>query len=161
MYKFRDLNKHSKKLERKGEKLQKKCIRNVDLQKFKSHTEPIFKKLNIMKFFDKLSFFQAQFVHQYRHNKLPSSFDNMFTEVTDDDELQTRNNFYNYVNKPSVKKYLEQFPIKKLLSNWNYLDLDLKSTADPEEFKLLFQEYKLASYDSEPQCVGNCFSCNN
>ena len=39
--------------------------------------------------------------------------DGMFAEITDDDDLKTRYNDYNYVNKPSVKKYLEQFPSKK------------------------------------------------
>ena len=151
----------SNKFLNKIEKLQKKCIRNVDLQKFTSHTEPIYKKLKILKFSDKLSFCQAQFMHQYRHSKLPPSFDGMFAEITDDDDLKTRYNDYNYINKPSVKKYLEQFPSKKLLSNWNCLDIDLKSTADFQEFKLLFQEKKLASYNSEPECFGDCFMCDN
>ena len=145
----------------KIENLQKRYVRNVDLKKFKSHTEPIFKKLNIMKFSDKLSLCQAQFVHQYRHKKLPPSFDGMFTEITDDDDLQTRHNAYNYVNLPAIKKYLEHFPVKKLLSNWNHLDIDLKSTSDSLEFKNLFQENKIASYNSEPECIGNCFTCNN
>ena len=114
-----------------------------------------------MKFSDKLSLCQAQFVHQYRHKKLPPSFDGMFTEITDDDDLQTRHNAYNYVNLPAIKKYLEHFPVKKLLSNWNHLDIDLKSTSDSLEFKNLFQENKIASYNSEPECIGNCFTCNN
>ena len=143
----------------KIENLQKKCIRNVALQKYSSHTEPIFKKLDIMKFSDKLSLCQAQFVHQYRHKKLPPSFDGMFTEITEDNLLSTRHNDYNFVNLPAIKKYLEQFPIKKLLSNWNFLSLELKSTSDSLEFKSLFKETKINSYNSEPDCLGNCYAC--
>ena len=150
----------SDKLIKKIESLQKKCIRNVALEKYKSHTEPIFKKLKILKFSDKLSFCQAQFVHQFRHKKLPVSFDNIFTEVTDDQDLKTRHSDYNFSNKPAIKKYLEQFPLKKMLSNWNFLDLDLKSTADALDFKNLFQENKIASYNYEPECFGKCFACN-
>ena len=89
----------------------------------------------------------------------------MFNEITEDTTLTTRHNDkhsdYNYLNPPAVKKYLEQFPVKKLVSNWNNLDLDLKSTADALEFKQLFKEKKLMSYKFEPDCIGNCYICDN
>ena len=72
-----------------------------------------------------------------------------------------RCNDYNYVNLPASKKYLDHLPIKKMLFNWNNNDIDLKSTSDSLEFKILFQENKIASYNSEPECFGNCFTCNN
>ena len=50
------------------------------------------------------------------------------------DELQTRHNDYNYINRPAVKKYLENFPYKKMFTNWNSLNIDLKSTAEYDEF---------------------------
>ena len=34
---------------------------------------------------------------------MPPSFDGMFAEITDDDDLKTRYNDYNYVITPSVK----------------------------------------------------------
>ena len=151
----------SNKCIKKIDNLQKKCIRNVDLNKFKAHTEPIFKKMEILKFADKLSFCQAQFMHQYRHKKLPESFDNMFVEISDQADLQTRHNDYNYINKPALKSYLEKFPTKALVSNWNCLDIDMKATADPEEFKSLLKEKFISAYSFEPQCVGKCYSCDN
>ena len=75
---------------KKVEILQKKCIRSVGLRKSVSHTEPIFKDLKILKFADKLSFSRSIFVHQYRHNKLPESFSNIFQDITCTDEVQTR-----------------------------------------------------------------------
>ena len=75
------------KLLKKVETLQKKCIRNVALKKSVSHTEPIFKDLRILKFADKLSFSRLTFVHQYRHNKLPESFSNIFQDATCTDDL--------------------------------------------------------------------------
>ena len=77
------------KLIKKVDTLQKKCIRNVSLKKYNAHSEPIFKELGILKNSDKITYCQAVFMRQYRNKKLPISFENMFPEITNLDELQT------------------------------------------------------------------------
>ena len=151
----------SNKFLKRIETLQKKCIRNVSLKKFNAHSEPIFKELEILKISDKIAYCQAIFMHQYRHKKLPVSFENMFQEITENDALQTRHNDYNFINKPAIKRYLEKFPTKTMLSNWNYLDIECKATADAEEFKSLLKHKFLSSYSSEPECDANCYICND
>ena len=99
-------------------------------------------------------------MHQYRHKKLPASFDNMFLDITNLDELQTRNNDYNFINGPALNNYLETFPLKTVVSNWNYLDIECKATADAAEFMTLLKQKILSSYSSEPQCIGNCYICD-
>ena len=79
-------------------------------------------------------------MHQYKNKKLPVSFSNMFTDITNADELQTRHNDYNYIINPAIKKSLETFPIKQIVFNWNSLDIELKSTADAAEFKVLLKK---------------------
>ena len=143
----------------KIENLQKRCIRNVALKKFKAHTEPLFKELNILKFKDKLSYCRAKFMHQYRHGKLPTSFSGIFTDTIMTDEIQSRHNDYNYLNLPATKKCLENFPLKQIIFNWNSLSLELKSTAEPLEFGCLLKEKYLSLYSSEMDCIGECFSC--
>ena len=98
-------------------------------------------------------------MHQYRHKKLQESFDNMFSELTVSDELQTRHNDYKYINKPAIKKNLENFPTKMVVFNWNHLNVDLKVTADYLEFKSLLKENFLSSYSYETDCYGECYSC--
>ena len=139
----------------------KRCIRNVALKSYKAHTEPLFKDLEILKFSDKLSYCRSVFMHQYRNNKLPITFSNIFTEISETDDFQTRHNHYNYICKPSCKKYLENFPYKKLLLNWNALNLDLKSTSDFDEFQQLLKETYLSNYNHSMQCNSSCFSCSN
>ena len=118
----------TKKLLSKIENLQKRCVRNVALSKFKAHTEPLYKKLSILKFTDKLSFCQSIFMHKYRNNKLPESFANKFTDITCTDELQNMHNDFKYVNNLTIKRNLESFPLKCI--------------------------YK---YSSESQCTGPCY----
>ena len=104
-----------KKLLKKVIILQKKCIRNIALRNSVSHTEPVFKDLKILKFTDKLTYFRFIFVHQYKNNKLPTSFSNIFQDITSTDVLQTRHNDYNY------NKYDSRTGVAKLClerKNW-------------------------------------------
>ena len=149
------------KLLKRIEILQKKCIRNVGLKNFRAHTEPIFKELEILKFTDKLSYCRSVFMHHYKNNKLPISFSGIFTDITNSDNLQTRHNDYNFVNNPAVKSYLEKFPYKQIVSTWNNLNIDLKATAEGDEFKQMLKESYLSSYSCDTQCLGPCYSCNH
>jgi hypothetical protein len=54
-------------------------------------------------------------MHQYKNNKLPISFPDKFIDITSTDDLQTRHNDYNFVNKPACKSYLEKYPYKQIL----------------------------------------------
>ena len=139
--------------------LQKKCVRNVAKLPYKAHTEPIFKVLGILNLHDKLTYSRSVFMHQYKNDKLPNSFANMFSDIPDSN-LQTRHNDYNYLNEPANKSYLENFPRKKLISTWNALEIDLKATAEAIEFKNLLNESLLSKYNLEPDCNDkNCQSC--
>ena len=99
-------------------------------------------------------------MHQFKPDKLPASFSGIFTDIINSDELQIRHNDYNYVNKPAIKSYLEKFPLKQIVSNWNSLSIDLKSTGEEDEFKTLLKEDLLSKYSFETDCPINCFSCN-
>ena len=141
------------------ETLQKRCIRNVSLESYRAHSEPLFKSLNILKFSDKLAHSRAVFMHKYRHNKLPTSFNGIFTEIMTTDMLQSRHNDYNYQNVPAIRKSLENFPLKQIIFNWNFLSLDLKATADPIEFDFLLKSKYISQYSYETDCPNNCFNC--
>ena len=149
------------KFTKKVENLQKKCIRNVFLSGYKSHTEPIFKKLCILNFKDKVTLLRSEFMNQYRNNKLPESFANKFTDITCTDQLQTRHNDYNYLNIPAIKKSLESFPFKCMIKTWNSLSIDAKSTADKDEFQNVLKRELLSKYSSDFKCGEvRCYSCS-
>ena len=135
-----------KRLLTKIENSQKKCIRNIGLKHFRAHTEPIFKQMEILKFTDKLAYSRSVFMHQYKNNKLPISFSGIFQDIINTDELQTRHNDYNFINKPTIKSFLERFSYKQILSNWNFLSIDLKATADEVAFKEMLKEMFLSNY---------------
>ena len=141
--------------------LPKKCMRNVFLSKYKSHSQPIFKKLSILNLKDKITLIRSEFMNQYRNNKLPESFKNKFTDIVSTDQLQTRHNDYNYLNIPAVKKSLESFPLKCMVNTWNSLSVVVKSTADKNEFNNILKEELLSKYSSDFRCEDlMCYSCS-
>ena len=111
------------------------------MKHFRAHKEPIFKQMEILKFKDKLTYCRSVFMHQYKNNKLPISFSGIFQDIINTDELQTRHNDYNFINKPAIKSFLERFPYKQIVSNWNFLSIYLKATADEVAFKEIFLSY--------------------
>ena len=149
------------KILKKVENLQKKCIRNVFLSKYKSHSQPIFKKLSILNLKDKITMIRSEFMNQYRNGKLPESFKNKFTDIVSTDRLQTRHNDYNYQNIPATKRFLESFPLKCLINTWNSLSIVVKATADKIDFADSLKQELLSKYSSDFNCEDMmCYSCN-
>ena len=77
-------------------KLQKTAIRTLCNAKYNSHTEPLFKKEEILPLPDFISFFKILFMHCFSQNFLPSSFDRVWTRNNirniGENEIQLRNN---------------------------------------------------------------------
>ena len=62
-------------------KLQKRAIMVVSNSKYNSHTEPLFKKLKLLKLTDIFNCQQIKFYHKYLNNKLPEYFTDIFTRL--------------------------------------------------------------------------------
>jgi hypothetical protein len=60
-------------------KLQKRAIRTITRSTYNSHTEPLFKKLNILKINDLYEQHTGKLMYQYKHNQLPISFNNTYS----------------------------------------------------------------------------------
>ena len=61
--------------------LQKKAVRIISKAHFDSHTDPIFKQLNILKLTDLYEYEMALFMMKYARNKLPCSFNGLFPTI--------------------------------------------------------------------------------
>ena len=58
--------------------LQKRAIRLIDQAQYNSHSEPIFKKLNLLKISDQYELDVVLFMNKFHNKKLPTSFHDMF-----------------------------------------------------------------------------------
>ena len=70
--------------------LQRKAIRIMTFSDFQDHSEPLFKKLNILKAEDNIFLLNCLFVHDYFNGNLPHSFDNVFRKVNESYPILTR-----------------------------------------------------------------------
>ena len=59
--------------------LQKRAIRLINNAKYNSHTEPLFRRSHLMKITDIFEYQAALFVFDFKINKLPVSFNYVFT----------------------------------------------------------------------------------
>ena len=71
-------------------RLQKSAMRIMTFSEFRAHSEPLFKKLEILKFSDSISINNCSFVYDYFNNNLPRSFTNTFFRADDLYEYSTR-----------------------------------------------------------------------
>ena len=76
-------------------KLQKKAIRIVAGTSYNSHTEPLFKQLEVLPLPDLISFTKIQFMQRFKQKFLPTSFDDtwVFNAIRNigENDIQLRN----------------------------------------------------------------------
>ena len=67
--------KHTKRIS----KLQKWALRAITCSKYNAHTDPLFKKLNLLKVDDIYKITAIKFYYKFKNGLLPTSFNNIFT----------------------------------------------------------------------------------
>ena len=70
--------------------LQKKAVRIITFSSFDQHSSPLFKYLNIIKFFDLVKLHISIFMYKFHNNQLPSVFCDLFISVNKIHKYNTR-----------------------------------------------------------------------
>ena len=132
---------------------QKKCVRSICKKGHTSHTEPLFKKLNILKVEDIYDYHCKVFMHNIVHNKCPESFIGMF-------QHSQSNRTNNIIIEKCKNKFLSNFPSNLLPLKWNRLSLDLKGEISIKRFKKTVFSSTIDSYSQTVICKRkNCTDC--
>ena len=58
--------------------MQKKIVRIINNKSYRSHTDPLFKKCQLLKLEDLYTLQVALFMHDYKYDRLPPSFTDIF-----------------------------------------------------------------------------------
>ena len=108
-------------------RLQKSAMRIMTFSEFRAHSEPLFKKLEILKFRDSISVNNCSFVYDYFHNNLPRSFTNTFFRSENLHNYSTRQATSGQLYKPSCKT--TSFGLKciymRCIDSWNQYSNDI------------------------------------
>ena len=62
--------------------LQKKALRTITFSQYDSPSNPLFKSLQVIKFYDLVTFHIATFMYKFHNQLLPTAFHSFFTKVT-------------------------------------------------------------------------------
>ena len=126
-------------------------MRNVGGKGYRSHTDPLFSRLKIMKFEDLHIFNCCTFMHKLINGKAPPSFNNTFIPLA----VPNRTNSFQTDKEKS--KFLAQFPTHFLPKIWNCKPLELKLTRSHASFKNSLEDSLISKYSSHIKC--NSASC--
>ena len=142
--------------------LQKKIIRVITSSKYNAHTEPLFKKLNLLKLKDMMKHNTLKFYYKLKKNKVPSYFESY--QTTTQREIHGRDTRYNQLIATNVTRTVLQ---EKCLRN--YLSGVINSTSSSILDKITTHSYQgFANYAklkfienySSACYVQNCYNCN-
>ena len=139
--------------------IQKKCVRSVAGRDIRSHTDPLYKKLGILKFNDLIYYNQVTFMHKLYLDKQPSSFTDFLKKPGNFNNNENRRKFCYSTDK--LKNYtVGRFPTAVLPRLWNSVDTETKSIKSHKSFKKSIYESILNKYTATVKCKSRtCPDC--
>ena len=126
--------------------LQKKAMRIITFSQFDTHSGPLFKSLQVIKFYDLVTLYVAIFMYKFHNQLLPTTFHSFFTKVIDIHKYNTRFAAKQSYYLPYVRTNYGKFNIRFIgPSIWNSLDSDIKLSS-LSMFKKRLKEQYLEGY---------------
>ena len=146
-------------------KLQKRAVRLLTNSKYNAHTEPLFKKLNLLKFEDIFKCNALRFIHKILNESVPHYFVNIFTPVSQDRIYATReaskisNSLRKYRANTQSALYCTRHYLPKLLEETPEIVSDKLSTHSLSGFSRYIKFFHIGLYNSNCNII-DCYVCN-
>ena len=137
-------------------KMQKKAIRIVAGMSYNSHTEPLFKKLQVLPLPDLITYTKIQFMQRFKQGFLPSSFDDTWVSNAirniGENDIQLRN--HNQLQPiHSNLSNLDLFPLFNFPKIWqDFPDEQIKILRKTSEFDSKLKNYFLNDLSDTVNC---------
>ena len=142
-------------------KLQKWAIRTIDVAKYNAHTEPIFKRLKLLKAQDIYKITAIKIFHKYKNDKLPKYFNGIFEYIPPTHNHNTRNR-NNRRDVPSTisASHSPRFTIPRIIDT---LDEGFKNSFSLNSLDSIARSAKFNTLESyNDSCnIPNCYICNS
>jgi hypothetical protein len=136
---------------------QKIAIRLITNSFYNSHTEPLFKNLNILPLPSLIQMSKLQFMQQYIHNSLPRAFIGEWLtneERRQDPEQAVLRNQDNLYVPLARTVFVENMPWVSFPRIWNTFDCnDIKFIFNKLEFKVKLKSYFISKLSSTVNCL--------
>ena len=126
-------------------KLQKWAIRTISKSHYRSHTEPLFSKYNVLKVNDTFKLNLGIFMYKHHTNQLPKTFSEYFTTHAEIHNHDTR-----YAHDYSINISKKMFSDRAIRNCgptfWNSLDKNIKRCNNTKQFKKQLKSSLLSNY---------------
>ena len=141
--------------------LQKRALRAINNAQYNSHTDPLYKACEIQKIDDIYEQQVLLFMHDLFNNKLPNSFNCMFTLNRDRPKArETRQSDLLY-EAPCKRVFAKRLPTYKYPTLWNYWATRINLSGSKNQSKHLLKTHQLSSYQANVVCVNRrCRECH-
>ena len=142
--------------------VQKKVIRTITCSKYNAHTEPLFKRLNILKFEDLRNLNRLKFFHKFSNNCLPEYFlTNYIMRNRDIHDRNTRNQ-NRYIIPQHSHQFFKTGLRYSLVITVNSTPGELLSLCETHSLKAFAHRVKQSFLNKyEIACnITNCYICN-
>ena len=127
--------------------IQKNALRIISFSEFNAHTDPLFRKLKILKIKDNITLQNCLLVYDFINNKLPKFFKHTFNKLKDVHTINTRNARAGNIYIPFLKT--TRYGLKSI-ENWNYFTKHFKdinvSDLSRKKLKKIITDHFLDSY---------------
>ena len=145
-------------------KKQKKAIRLISKAHYNSHTEPLFKKMEILKFDDLYKSTQVEFMYSYLQKKLPTSFMGVWSKNEVNKLVTLRNSGEMFIPRARLC-FSERLPLHSIPKIYNeFPDFDIKNIPTKTNFKEQLKLFYLNKLNAEVFCgrpyCRDCFANN-
>ncbi len=140
--------------------LQKRAIRTVRKTSFNSHTEPLFKSLNILNLKDLYTYQSIIFMHSYITGKLPHSFTNLYrTNHGNQATIQTRQASNLHIDRCD-SAFARKLPLYSFPKIWNDWSHAINTNISRSQAKKLVKGTLLDKYQNIVKCTNSrCTDC--
>jgi hypothetical protein len=143
-------------------KLQKKAIRILSISKYNAHTEPLFKKLNLLKVEDILKLHELKFYYKYKHERLPHYLQQIplvFNNEIHDHDTRAQNDIHENKTLHEFAQYCIRHDLPKRINEMHHSILDKIHTHSLKGLARYIKIFALKSYQDNCTIV-NCYICS-
>ena len=143
-------------------KLQKKVLRIITLSKYNSHTEPIFKKLKLLKVSDILKLQELKFYYKFTNNKLPYYLQNLPIKPNThihSHATRSQHDIHLIKTKHEYAKNCIRVNLPKVINSTPIEILEKVNTHSLQGFSGYVKLKFIESYQ-ESCLIPNCYICN-
>ena len=140
--------------------LQKRAIRTINKVWYRSHTEPLFKSNQILKFEDMYTMQVSLFVYDLNNDLLPKSFRNLLSQnCLARHGIITRQNNLIPQSRPRTT-FSSKLPKHNFTRIWNKTGSTLAHGKNKLTFKRLLKNRYLEAYETHIKCTNpRCTDC--